>query len=276
MKKLASLLVMAAIVVLPGCQSTVKYYKTETHNKKWEGCKLQYELNIQTEPMGAKLYIDQEYIGVSPLRHIIQIPYVTVYQKGEQQYYIEESSAGDVQWKHEKVGPATWHDLYPSFESNDVRIDAFKDGYRDASHNIQLKSSDQTVKRAYKGVRPDSDNRIQSVVTIADSVLIRLYPIPESSAAKSKQQQQQQQQQQTVVIGGDNSSAKGVGTVLVRSNTDGADIYVDGMFVGNTPSTLKLTEGVHIVEVRAQGKQTYKRELKVFVNTDVTLKADLR
>ena len=91
-----------------------------------------------------------------------------------------------------------------------------------------------------------------------------------------QQQQQQQQQQQTVIIPSNEESKKeATGVVMISANVDGADIYVDGMFVGNTPSNLKLKNGIHIIEVKLSGYKSFKRELRVYPDSEVSLRAIL-
>ncbi|MHB8756113.1 MAG: trypsin-like peptidase domain-containing protein [Candidatus Acidiferrales bacterium] len=63
----------------------------------------------------------------------------------------------------------------------------------------------------------------------------------------------------------------GNGEVDVRSDPPGAEIYVDGAFVGDTPSTLHLPAGAHEVEIRSANKQSWKRELDVLKDSQVTL-----
>src|ERR1700730_8669731 len=53
-------------------------------------------------------------------------------------------------------------------------------------------------------------------------------------------------------------SSTGSGSVVVSSNTEGADIYVDERFVGNTPSTLTLASGAHKVRVEAPGRVAWQ------------------
>ena len=65
----------------------------------------------------------------------------------------------------------------------------------------------------------------------------------------------------------------GSGRVTVSSPTDGADIFVDGKFVGNAPSTLTLSAGPHKIEVKAPKSATWQRDLEVMKDSDVQLKA---
>ncbi len=67
------------------------------------------------------------------------------------------------------------------------------------------------------------------------------------------------------------SDPAGMGTVTISSEPARAEIYVDGKFVGNTPSTFKLTTGRHSIEIKSPGKQPWQRELEVLKDSEVTL-----
>jgi len=62
--------------------------------------------------------------------------------------------------------------------------------------------------------------------------------------------------------------------LTVASAPDGADISVDGDFVGNTPSTLNLAEGSHTITVAKNGYKTWERKIKT-TGGNVKLNADL-
>ena len=61
----------------------------------------------------------------------------------------------------------------------------------------------------------------------------------------------------------------------VTSIPDGADIEVDGSFVGNTPSDIDVPAGEHTVTVKKSGFQTWEKKLKVSSGSNVHLKAEL-
>ncbi|HEX3438076.1 MAG TPA: PEGA domain-containing protein [Pseudacidobacterium sp.] len=63
------------------------------------------------------------------------------------------------------------------------------------------------------------------------------------------------------------------GSVSVTSNPDGADVLVDGVFVGNAPAVLKLSPGKHTISVTQNGHQAWTRELFVMAGAEVTLNA---
>ena len=66
-----------------------------------------------------------------------------------------------------------------------------------------------------------------------------------------------------------------VNSVLVKSTPDGADITVDGKYVGSTPSTLKLAAGDHAVTVEMAGFKTWQRTITVTSGGEVSINATL-
>jgi len=51
--------------------------------------------------------------------------------------------------------------------------------------------------------------------------------------------------------------------ISVTSNPPGADIELDGAFVGNTPSTIGVSVGDHTIDLRKSGYSTWERKIKV-------------
>jgi hypothetical protein len=70
-------------------------------------------------------------------------------------------------------------------------------------------------------------------------------------------------------------SATLTGKTSVGSIPDGADIEVDGSFVGNTPSDIQVTDGAHTVTVKKTGFKDWERKLKVSGGSNVHLNAEL-
>src|SRR5258708_39877976 len=65
------------------------------------------------------------------------------------------------------------------------------------------------------------------------------------------------------------------GKLQLESDPPGADIEVDGSFVGNTPSDVQVTEGDHTVTVKKTGFKDWERKLKVSGGSSVRLHAAL-
>lgn len=64
-------------------------------------------------------------------------------------------------------------------------------------------------------------------------------------------------------------------TVVVKSAPDGADITVDGKYVGSTPSTVRLTPGDHAISMEKGGYKTWQRTMTVSPGGIVTIDATL-
>lgn len=71
------------------------------------------------------------------------------------------------------------------------------------------------------------------------------------------------------------SSTSGFGTIEVHSNPDGAEVYADGQFIGDSPATLKLAPGQHAIKVTLTGFKDWTRDLTVQAGSDAHLIANL-
>jgi hypothetical protein len=61
----------------------------------------------------------------------------------------------------------------------------------------------------------------------------------------------------------------------IDSTPPGADIEVDGSFVGDTPSEVQVAEGEHAVVVKKSGFKNWERNLKSSAGSSVSLNAEL-
>jgi hypothetical protein len=61
-------------------------------------------------------------------------------------------------------------------------------------------------------------------------------------------------------------------TVSFSSEPNGADIYIDGKFVGQTPATISVQPGSHVVIVKAAGRKNWQRDLEVLKDSQVALR----
>src|SRR5258708_32786580 len=66
-----------------------------------------------------------------------------------------------------------------------------------------------------------------------------------------------------------------VGPVSISSDPDGAEIFVDEKFHGNTPALLKLTIGSHAIVLKFPGHADWRRTLEVLKSSKTSLKATL-
>jgi hypothetical protein len=70
------------------------------------------------------------------------------------------------------------------------------------------------------------------------------------------------------------AAGRGTASVSIISATPGAEIEVDGAFVGSTPTTLSLTAGPHQIAVR-NGFDVWQRTMQVSAGSNITVNAQL-
>jgi diacylglycerol kinase family enzyme len=63
--------------------------------------------------------------------------------------------------------------------------------------------------------------------------------------------------------------------VQLESTPPGADIQLDGSFVGNTPSDVQVADGEHSIVVKKSGFKDWERKLKVNAGSTIHLNAEL-
>jgi hypothetical protein len=64
-------------------------------------------------------------------------------------------------------------------------------------------------------------------------------------------------------------------TVVLKSTPDGADITVDGKYVGSTPSTLKLAPGDHTISIEKAAFKPWQRTVTLSAGGSVSIDATL-
>ena len=109
-------------------------------------------------------------------------------------------------------------------------------------------------------------------------VLHRFYPTvakstgtPASAAAQDRSTESSELSESTTSP----PLSKAFGTVAITSDPDGAEIFVDEKFVGNTPAKLKLPAGTHAILLKSPGFADWQRSMEVLKDSSVTLKAML-
>ncbi len=73
------------------------------------------------------------------------------------------------------------------------------------------------------------------------------------------------------------ASTEGAGmpNLMIKSNPDGAEITIDTVFVGSTPSSFPLKAGEHKIVVNKAGFQTWERNITLLPGSNITLDASL-
>lgn len=70
-------------------------------------------------------------------------------------------------------------------------------------------------------------------------------------------------------------STDATGTVSVSTDPNGAEVYADDEFHGNSPVTLKLKPGKHTIRVKMSGYKDWSRDMSVDGGSDAHLAANL-
>jgi len=70
------------------------------------------------------------------------------------------------------------------------------------------------------------------------------------------------------------TSVPGAAMVSINSSAAGADIELDGGFVGSTPATLQIPAGMHRISVK-KGPKEWQRTVQVTAGSSITLSASL-
>lgn len=76
-------------------------------------------------------------------------------------------------------------------------------------------------------------------------------------------------------VGGSKGEFSGKATLAIRSNPDGADVTLDGKFMGNTPSTIQVAPGDHLITVGLAGHTSWQRSVSLNEGSSVTINATL-
>ncbi|MGD0163716.1 MAG: PEGA domain-containing protein [Candidatus Sulfotelmatobacter sp.] len=114
----------------------------------------------------------------------------------------------------------------------------------------------------------------------AKTALLKLKPsderqVAETSTAPSQQQEPAPTDNPQAETHAGSDVPMQPANVTVKSTPQGADINVDGKFMGNTPSTIQLSPGEHLVSVEKEGMRPWQRTMTVTAGGSITLDATL-
>lgn len=227
-------------------------------------------LTIQTEPSGCRLYIDDEYVGVSPFTGKVLIGKFPIQKNG---HYLQKNILGGIWTRRE---PIVWYkDGYSFGKSNGsdyefkCNIKAVKPGYKLAEKVFTI----ELTQKLFNSISLNENNKVTNEFIGDRKLLLFLTEIAKKNI-KSFGGGQQQQQQQTIVIP-QNQEKLLEAKVQIISEPKFCDIFVDDTFMGNTPAKLKLKNGTYTIELRKKGFKTYQKTIKVTNDFEITLHGEL-
>lgn len=100
-----------------------------------------------------------------------------------------------------------------------------------------------------------------------------VYVVNESSISELSQEEFRKRREQREAAR-NQSDKTAMSNISVTSTPDGAEIEIDGQFMGNTPSAFKLDPGEHHIAVRKAGYKPWEKKLKVTAGA-IKLNAEL-
>jgi len=271
--------------ILSGCATTAQVFgPKQPTSMTFKDRTIIAHLRILSEPPGAKIYIEGEgntgYAGVTPLE-VTLVGKAIVSVPGTIQYEYTKDTFWSGNLSNPTIHAKSWTNTKIIDEvTGSWNISAFKVGYVPATKRFALKDSavfhktiqDAPLKLPSDINDPENYNPLMiDRLEFSESIFIPM--VPDSGVGSTIQQQQQQ----TVIIpGAGTSETTARGMLMVSSTPENADIYVDGAFVGNSPANLKLSEGIHIVEVKKLGFSPYKKELRIIESSELNLRIVLK
>ena len=205
-------------------------------------------LQIESNPSGAKVYVDNAYRGRTPLAFALNpgIHSVDVRLDGYQPYSARvQVRAGQTT----RVSPR----LVRLVTTGVLRIDSSPQGANiiingtpvgQTPMGVKLNSGSYDVELQMSGYQPYRA-RVQVRAGQTTSISPRLQPIVST------------------------------GTLEVGSIPSGAKVYVDGAYQGVTPLSLSINAGVHTVEMRLSGYNSFSTSVKVTAGQLARVKATL-
>jgi PEGA domain len=200
------------------------------------------KLTITTTPPGATVAIDGLVAGTTP--------YTTKYPGG----YFRKP-----------------HTAFGSHLDHAVTVRISKDGY--------LVEKLTLTDGPFEWTSFNGRNRHRYFLLKSKEFDIKLVPIPAitSQPAETSDRVGPMRPPPAALIAARTGASRARGSeVAIASDPSGADIYVDGKFVGETPSTIQLATGLHHIEVKSPARQEWERDLDVLKDSHITLHPSLR
>jgi hypothetical protein len=121
--------------------------------------------------------------------------------------------------------------------------------------------AEAVAKHLREFVEHDSGKAVLTTVSFSEPPMAQSEPAPaDNSQAESRAQSE---------------PAIQLASVIVKSTPPGADISVDGKYMGSTPSTIQLAAGEHYVLIEKEELRPWERTMTVTANGSSTIDATL-
>ncbi|HOP67296.1 MAG TPA: PEGA domain-containing protein [Methanoregulaceae archaeon] len=221
-------------------------------------------ISVSSSPSGAQLYVDGSYRGITPAtvteypgNHPVVVKLAGYYDYSQTIYV----TAGATQRVSATLSPVT--------QSGSVRVSSWP-----ADANVYLDGS-------FRGQTDSSGNLVISNLP-AGVYSVKVSKPAYQDAVYSVQVRQGQQSQVQASLspisptGTPTPTPAQQGSLSVTSNPSGAQVYIDNLFRGYTPSTYAdLATGMHTLTLKLSGYEDYSTTFQISQGSTATVQASL-
>ena len=167
-----------------------------------------------------------------------------------------------------------------SVDSQDIPLRARPDRHKKAeSKENEIEANDPLPGYAERVIGAEKGKEYAAYVDVSATVNVPDTPVapPPITPVPPAQQTPANPQRETPPAASTPSIAVPEEPALVNFNSDpqGADILIDGALVGNTPSTLHVDAGHHVIQLRIGGYRPWTRNMVVEPGSSPSIRATL-
>jgi len=221
-------------------------------------------ISVSSSPSGAQLYVDGTYRGITPAtvteypgNHPVIVK-LSGYYDYSQTVYV---TARTTQYVSATLSPVTQSGsirVYSQPGGANVYLDGSYRGQTDSSGNLVI-SSLPAGTYSVKVTKPQYSDAVYSVqVRQGQESTVQAYLSPVSPT------------------GTPTSPPAQTGSLSVTSSPSGAQVFIDNMYRGYTPSTYDdLTTGMHALTLKLTGYQDYSTTIQINQGSTATVQAAL-
>ena len=147
------------------------------------------EVTVLTEPNGACVFYQGEYVGTSPITFKTRLLEYKVYQSGTYKESYRYDPLFDTKKNYERASRTYWKEPNARITGG-YKVEVFKEGYLPNEVTVYIKENDQTFNEAFRNGKPARYGAQTSYVGNR-KLNISLTPSPASSQSSFIAQQQQ-------------------------------------------------------------------------------------
>ena len=184
---------LCLIFELTACTAVQTGYRTEYRNvddsRSWNSYYSE-EVTVITEPSGACVFYQNEYVGTSPITFKTRLLKHKVNQSGTYKESYRYNPLFDAKENYERASETSWKEPM-AWITGGYKVEVYKEGYLPNEVTVSIKANEQTFKEAFRNVKsPAVRDGLQTSYTGNRELLISLTPSPASSQSSSIAQQQ--------------------------------------------------------------------------------------